>query len=175
MLPIILTLGFGAVAALALRVATRPATFRVERSTVIAAPPERVYPLIDNFREWSRWSPWEKLDPELKRTFSGADTGVGAVYQWSGNRKAGEGRMEITRAEPPEVVVISLDFLKPFESHSTTEFKLEPQAGGTRVTWTMAGPNSLSSKMMQAVVSMDSLVGGDFERGLAAMKAAAEV
>lgn len=174
MLPILLTVGVGVVAALAIRVATRPDTFRVERTTVIHAPPERVYTLIADFHQWSRWSPWEKIDPEMKRSFSGTERDVGAVYEWSGNRKAGQGRMEITEAEPPRRVVIKLDFIKPFESHNLTEFTLTPTDGATKVVWAMHGPNTTSAKVMQSVISMDRMVGGDFERGLANMKSAAE-
>ena len=170
MIPLLLTVGIGAAAAFAIRVATRPDVFRVERSTVIDAPPERIYPLLTDFREWRRWSPWEGLDPDLQRTYSGAENGRGAVYQWSGNRKAGAGRMEIVEADPPRRLLLKLDFLKPFESHNTTEFLLTPRGGGTEVRWVMEGPNTTGSKVMQSVVSMDRLVGRDFERGLEGLR-----
>ena len=174
MLPIILTIAGGVVAAFAVRFATRGDTFRVERSITINAPPERIYPLLVNFREWRRWSPWEGLDPALQRTFSGAESGVGSVYEWAGNKKAGEGRMEIVRAESPREVSLKLDFIKPFESHNTTDFALTPVEGGTRVSWAMHGANTVATKLMQTVITMDRLVGGDFEKGLAALRSEAE-
>jgi uncharacterized protein YndB with AHSA1/START domain len=174
MLPIILTLGAGVVAAFAVRFVTRGDSFQVERATTVAAPPEKIYPLLANFHEWHRWSPWEGLDPALKRTFTGPESGVGSVYAWAGNKKAGEGRMEIVRADPPNRVSIKLDFLKPFESHNITDFTLTPRGGGTEVKWAMHGPNTAASKMMQTVISMDRLVGGDFVKGLAALKREAE-
>ena len=154
--------------------ATRPDTLRVQRSATIGAPPERIYPLIADFRRWEAWSPWEKLDPEMKRTLSGADSGVGAVYEWDGNRKAGAGRMEIVEAAEPSEVDIRLDFTRPFESHNTTRFALEPDGSGTRVTWTMDGPQAFMSKVMGVFIDMDGMIGKDFDRGLAAMKDAAE-
>lgn len=174
MIPILITVGAGAVAALALRVFTRPATFRVQRSIMVDAPPERVYPLLADFHRWVEWSPWEKLDPALRRTFSGADQGPGAVYSWVGNKKAGEGRMEITEASPPSRVSVNLDFKKPFESHNITDFTIQPHGARSQVTWVMHGPNTMSAKLMQSFISMDRLVGGDFEAGLASIKALAE-
>lgn len=174
MLPIILTLGAGVVAAFAVRFATRGDAFRVERSIRIDAPPERVYPLLEDFRAWRRWSPWEGLDPALNRTFEGPERGPGSVYSWSGNKKAGAGRMEIVRAEPPASLGIKLDFLKPFESHNQIDFNLVPREGGSEVRWAMYGPNTTSSRLMQTVISMDRLVGADFEKGLARLKAEAE-
>jgi uncharacterized protein YndB with AHSA1/START domain len=174
MLPIILTIAGGVVAAFAVRFATRGDTFRVERSIIVDAPPERIYPLLADFREWHRWSPWEKLDPALQRNFSGAERGAGSVYAWAGNRKAGEGRMEIIEAEPPRRVSIKLDFMQPFESHNTTDFTLSERDGGTEVNWAMHGSNTFATKMMQTVITMDRMVGGDFEKGLAALKREAE-
>lgn len=174
MLKIILFLllaAFGVVLVLAAR---QPDRFRVERSTVIAAPPERVHALVNDFRAWSGWSPWEKRDPALQRRYSGAEQGVGAVYEWTGNSQVGQGRMEIRQSEAPLQVVIQLDFLKPFEAHNTAEFLMQPEAGGTRVLWAMHGPSPFLSKLMQVFFSMDKMVGKDFEAGLANLKALAE-
>ncbi|HYF44613.1 MAG TPA: SRPBCC family protein [Acidimicrobiales bacterium] len=142
------------------------ATFTVERSARVGAPPERVYAAIADFHDWRNWSPWEDVDPDLQRAYSGADEGIGAVYEWKGNRKAGEGRMEITEAEAPSRVRIALDFLKPFRSSNVTTFYLNPADGGTEVRWTMVGPKTLGTRIMGIFKSMDSLVGKDFEKGL---------
>ncbi|HET9601353.1 MAG TPA: SRPBCC family protein [Acidimicrobiales bacterium] len=146
-------------------------TYTVERQALIPAPPARVYAALADFHDWPNWSPWEGLDPDMTRTFSGADAGVGAVYEWKGNRKAGEGRMEITAAEEPSGVTLALDFLKPFKSSSTTRFRLEPEGDGTRVTWTMQGPKTFVTKVMGIFTSMDKLIGKDFEKGLSQLEA----
>ena len=153
---------------------TQPDTFTVERSTTIQAAPERIYPLIADFRRWNAWSHWEQMDPAMKRSFSGAESGQGAVYTWEGNAEVGRGRMEIRSARPSSSVDIQLDFLAPFEAHNTAAFTLVPEAGTTEVTWTMRGPMPLVSKVMGVFVSMDQMVGKDFEKGLANLKAAAE-
>ena len=154
--------------------ATRPDSFRVQRSTILNAPPEKIAPLIGDFHHWEAWSPWEKLDPAMQKTYSGAPAGKGAVYEWSGNSKAGAGRMEILDASSSKVS-IRLDFLKPFEAHNLTDFTLDPQpGGGTRVNWDMHGPMPYLSKVMCLFVSMDKLVGKDFEQGLANLKTVAE-
>lgn len=146
--------------------ATKPDQFRVERSAVIAATPERVFALLHNFDEWSRWSPWEGRDPSMQRTRSGPAEGVGSVYGWEGNKEVGKGRMEIRAATPPSRLEIQLDFLAPFEAHNTTEFTLQPQGDGTRITWAMYGPSPFMSKLMTVFMSMDKMVGKDFEQGL---------
>lgn len=174
MLPIVSTVVVALVAALVIRVITRPDSMKIERSAVIDAPPERVYSLLVNFRQWKRWSPWEELDPAMERTFSGAEQGKGSVYAWSGNRKAGEGRMEIITAEPPHHLRLHIVFLKPFKAENTIDFTLTPQNGETQVRWSMEGQNTLGSKVMQSVVNMDRLVGRDFERGLANLRTEAE-
>src|SRR6185436_2454496 len=115
--------------------ATRPDTFAVQRSATIKAPPEKVYALINDFHRWGEWSPWEKLDPAMKRTFSGTPVGVGTVYEWNGNDKVGAGRMEITGSAPSSKIDIKLDFIKPLEGHNITEFTLAPQGDGTQVNW----------------------------------------
>ncbi len=162
------------VAALAALVVSRPATFRMERRIRIAAPPATVYALIQDFRNWRAWSPWEDLDPELKRDYSGAASGVGAVYGWEGNNRAGTGRMEIVQAEAPSRVKIDLQFLKPFPARNVAEFTIQPADGGSEATWAMYGPNTLMGKAMSLFMSMDKMLGPSFETGLARMKAAAE-
>ena len=154
--------------------ATRPDSFRVERATVIKAPPAKVFALIDDFRQWAGWSPWEKLDPAMKRTHSGAASGKGAVYAWEGNGDVGAGRMEILETTAPSRVLIRLDFIKPFEARNTAEYTLRPEGEATRVTWAMYGPAPFVSKLMQVFVSMDAMIGKDFEQGLANLKALAE-
>ena len=154
--------------------ATKPDTFRVQRAASIKAPPEKIFPLINDLHSWGAWSPWEKLDPAMKRTHSGAASGKGAVYQWEGNGEVGAGRMEIVEASPPSAVRIKLDFLKPFEAHNFAEFTLEPKGDATNVTWTMYGPNTYVSKLMSVFFNMDSMVGKYFESGLANLKAATE-
>jgi uncharacterized protein YndB with AHSA1/START domain len=149
-------------------------TYRVERSTTIEAPPERVYDQIANFHHWRNWSPWEDVDPQLERTYSGAESGTGAVYAWSGNRKAGQGRMEITDAAPPSRVQIDLLFEKPWKARNDTLFTIHPAGSGCHVTWSMTGKKTLMTKVMGLVKSMDSLLGPDFEKGLARLKIAAE-
>ena len=154
--------------------ATRPDTFRVQRTKTVQAPPERVFALIDDFRKWGSWSPYEKLDPTMKRTYSGAAKGKGAVYEWAGKGKAGEGRMEITDTSAPSKVTIQLDFSKPFEGHNIAEFTLEANGGSTSVTWAVGGPQSYVAKVMTIFFSMDRLLGHEFEAGLASLKAIAE-
>jgi uncharacterized protein YndB with AHSA1/START domain len=158
-----------------LAVASRkPATFRLARATVIAAPPERIFPLLDDFHEWTKWSPWEHRDPNMTRTYTGAIRDVGAKYAWAGNRKAGSGSMEITASRPGSDLTIALHFLKPFEARNSTEFTLRPQGQTTELTWAMSGDNTFASKVFSVFVSMDKLVGKDFEAGLAALKSVAE-
>ena len=154
--------------------AMKPDTFRVERSASIKAPPEKIFPLIEDFHRWDAWSPWEKRDPALKRMHSGAPAGKGAVYEWDGNKEVGKGRMEILDSTPSSKVHIKLDFIEPFEGHNTATFTLKPEGGATNVTWVMDGPAPFISKLMQVFMSFDSMIGKDFEAGLANMKAAAE-
>lgn len=152
----------------------QPDSYTVTRSAAIKAPPEKILPLITDFHQWSAWSPWEHLDPNMKRTFSGAPSGAGAVYGWEGNDEVGAGRMEITGVAAPSRVDIKLDFIKPFVSHNTTAFTLQPQGDTTNVTWTMSGPSDFTTKLMGVFVSMDKMIGPDFEKGLAGMKSVAE-
>jgi uncharacterized protein YndB with AHSA1/START domain len=162
------------VSAVLLFALSQPDSFSVERSVTVKAPPEKIYPLISDFSQWPRWSPWEKLDPNMKRSLSGAPQGPGAVYAWSGNDEVGEGRMEITSASAPNQINIKLDFIKPFTSQNSTVFTLTPQGEGTQVKWVMQGPAPYITKLMTVFVSMDKMIGKDFEAGLANMKLAAE-
>ena len=149
-------------------------TYTVQRSATVAAPPEQVYARIIDFHQWTDWSPWEDMDPTMDKTYSGAASGVGARYAWSGNRKVGQGNMEITEATDPSQIKISLEFLKPFKASNTTVFSLQPAGEGTDVTWTMTGKKTLMTKIMGIFKSMDSMVGPDFERGLTRLRAAVE-
>jgi hypothetical protein len=161
------------IAAILVLAATRPDSFRVERSAQISAPPEKILSLVNDFHQWSTWSPYEKLDPALKRTFAGAAAGQGAVYEWEGNSKAGQGRMEIITAAPTQTA-IQLDFIKPFKAHNIAAFTAQPLGEATRVTWSMEGPSPFITKVLGLFVNMDKMIGGDFETGLANLKAAAE-
>lgn len=154
--------------------ATRPGIFRIQRATRIKAPAEKIFALIDDFHSWGAWSPYEKKDPAMKKSYTGPATGKGAVYEWEGNGNVGTGRIEITEASSPSRVAMTLDFVKPFEAHNIVEFTLEPQGDTTNVTWAMHGPNSFMAKLMQVFFNMDRMVGKDFEAGLADMKTAAE-
>lgn len=154
--------------------ATRPDSFRVERSTRIAAPPEKIFPLVNDLRAWGGWSPYDKKDPAMKRTLSGAPSGPGAVYEWDGNKDIGQGRMEILAATPPSKVTLQLDFFKPFQARNTAEFTLQANGNATDVTWALYGPSPYISKLMGLVFNMDRMVGNDFEVGLANLKRVAE-
>jgi uncharacterized protein YndB with AHSA1/START domain len=152
----------------------QPATYQVERSTTINAPAEVVFAQVNDFHKWNAWSPWAKLDPAMKQTFEGAPAGTGAVYTWVGNKEVGKGRMAITDSHPSDLVKIKLDFLKPFAASSVTEFTFTPQGNQTLVKWKMTGDNNFISKAFHLVMNMDKMIGGDFEKGLAQMKAVAE-
>jgi hypothetical protein len=154
--------------------ATRPAVIRVSRSATMRAPAERIFPLLDDFRAWAKWSPWEKMDPNMQRTHGGAASGVGATYAWSGNKKVGQGSMEILESAPPLRLKLKLDFLKPFEAHNITEFSLAPTGNDTTVTWEMHGPNPFMMRVMGLFMNMDALIGRDFEAGLANLRAQVE-
>jgi Polyketide cyclase / dehydrase and lipid transport len=159
-----------AIAIVLILAAAKPVTFSVERAIGVKAPPQKIFPLINDFRRWRSWSPYEDRDPALKRSYSGAESGKGAVYAWEGNRNVGSGRMEILQASVPAAIVIKLDFLKPFEGHNTAEFTMLPQGDSTRLTWTMRGPAPLLSRVMQVFMDMDRMIGKDFEVGLANLK-----
>jgi uncharacterized protein YndB with AHSA1/START domain len=154
--------------------ATKPDHFRVARSTLIKAPPEKIYALIEDFHKWGAWSPYEKMDPAMTRTYGGPTSGLGSTYAWSGNGKAGAGRMEIIEATAPSKLVTSLDFTKPFQAHNKAIFTLEPEGDATRVTWAMEGDSPFMFKLMDVILNMDKMAGKDFEAGLASLKAEAE-
>jgi hypothetical protein len=154
--------------------AIKPDAFRVQRAASIKAPPEKIFPLINDFHNWASWSPWEKLDPALKRTYSGLASGRGAVYEWEGNKKVGQGRMEIMESSPSSKITIKLDFLKPFEAHNSAEFTLDRQGDSTTVTWVMNGRQPYMFKVMSLFFSMDKMIGKDFETGLANLKSITE-
>jgi carbon monoxide dehydrogenase subunit G len=154
--------------------ATRPDVFRVERSTSIKAPPEKIFPYINEFKRWDAWSPWEKKDPGMKRTYGTTMTGKGATYAWEGNKDVGTGRMEIAESVEPRKVAIKLDFVTPFEAHNDVVFTLEPKGDTTQVRWTMQGKIPYVAKIVHLVFDVDGMVGKDFEAGLASLKAAAE-
>lgn len=162
------------IAALLVFAATRSDSFRVLRAVSIKAPPEKIFSLINDFQKWGSWSPWEKMDPSMKRTYGGAANGKGSVYAWEGNNKVGKGRMEITGVSPPSKVVIKLDFEKPMEGHNIIDFTLEDKGDSTIVTWDMHGPHPYLAKVISIFISMDKMVGKDFETGLANLKAVAE-
>jgi uncharacterized protein YndB with AHSA1/START domain len=153
---------------------TKPDTFRIERSINIKAPPEKIFPLIADFHQMNTWSAWEKVDPTMKRSFTGAESGKGAKYAWDGNKEIGQGSMEILEATPLSKVLIKLDFYKPFEAHNMAEFTLTPHGETTTVNHAMFGPSPFISKLMCLFFSMDKMVGPKFEEGLATLKASAE-
>lgn len=167
-------IGLVAVIAIALIAAsTRPNTVHYERGIVIQAPQERIAPQVIDFRKWAAWSPWEKMEPDMKRTFSGADSGVGARYAWDAKGRAGAGSMEVLEASPTSVK-IDLRFIRPFKNECVTTFHFAPHAGGTQVRWTMDGPNLFMGKLFSLIMNMDKMIGKDFESGLAGLKAQAE-
>ena len=153
---------------------TRPDSFRVERSTAMNAPAEKIFPYIDGLKRWTAWSPYEGRDPAMKRAYSGADSGKGAVYEWDGNDTVGKGRMEVVDSTPPHRVVIKLDFLKPFEGHNMAELTVEPKGGQTIVTWAMYGPSTFMTKLIGTFMDMDDMIGRDFAAGLAKLKTVVE-
>jgi hypothetical protein len=153
--------------------ATRPDSFRVQRTVTIAATPDRIWPLIDDLKAWSAWSPYEKKDPAMKRSFGAVTAGKGATYAWEGDRNVGQGSMEILESGPQRIL-IKLDFLKPFEAHNTAEFVLRPSEGATDVTWAIYGPSPFMSKVVGTFMDFDKMIGRDFEQGLADLKTAVE-
>src|SRR5262245_32101117 len=166
LVPIIVAPVIAAVAILS-GAAVQPGTFLVKRSTSIKAPPEKIFPLLKDFHRWAEWSPYEKLDPTMKRSLSGPANGKGAVYEWDGNGKAGKGRMVIVDSAPPFRLAIELDFQKPFETRNTVEFTLAPRGDATAVTWVMRGPNPFISKVMSMFKTVDDRIGKDLVIGLA--------
>lgn len=163
-----------AVATIAVRVSRQPADFKIERSAVFAAPPSAAFALVNDFHQWPGWSPWAHLDPNMTVKYEGAQRGVGAVYEWSGNKKAGSGRMTIQDSQVDRRVGLQLEFFEPFKATNLGEFKFEPAGQGVRVTWAMTGTRNFMLKLFAFFVDVDKMVGGDFEKGLAAMKGLAE-
>lgn len=162
------------VAIILVAAAFQPDEFRVTRSTTIAAAPATVFAEVNDFRRWQGWSPWEKLDPAIKRTFDGPASGVGAVYGWEGNSEVGAGRMTLTDSKPAEFIRVRLEFLKPMEAQSTSEFTFRPEGNGTAVSWTMFGKNNYLGKIMCLFMNMDKMLGGNFEEGFTNLKAITE-
>ena len=154
--------------------ATRPATFHVERSLSMAAPPEAVFAVLNDMHRFHEWSPWQKLDPAMKITYEGPSSGAGASYRWVGNKEVGEGRMTILDATPSTSVTQKLEFIKPFEETCAVKFTIAPEAQGSHVTWGIDGNNNYMSKVMCLFVSMDTMMGKDFESGLSNLKQVAE-
>ena len=159
-----------AIAAILIVAAGKPNTFSVERAISVKAPPEKIFPLINDFHQWVSWSPYENKDPAMKRSYSGAECGKGAVYGWEGNSNVGSGRMEILEMSAPSKILIKLDFFKPFEGHNTAEFTMLPQDDATNLNWVMRGPAPFISKLMQVFMNLDHMIGKDFEIGLANLK-----
>lgn len=162
------------VAAVLVVASTKPDTFRVARTATIKAPPEEIFGFIDDFRKWDAWSPYEKLDPAMTRTYGATTKGKGAVYAWDGNSKVGAGRMEIIEDSPPSQITIKLDFARPFEGHNVAAFTLKAGEDATTVTWAMDGPLAYVAKVMSVFFDMDRMIGKEFETGLANLKALAE-
>ena len=155
-------------------VAMQPDDFRIERSATMRAPAPAAFAQVNDFQKWQAWSPWEKVDPALKRTYEGPKAGTGAIYAWQGNKDVGEGRMTITDSRPGELVRIKLEFFKPFAATNQADFTFKPSGEGTTVTWTMTGQNNVLSKAICMFVNMDKMVGGMFEQGLTQMKSVVE-
>lgn len=174
MLNIIFAVIFVGIATLLCYAATKPNTFRITRKIVINAAPEKIFPLIDTLGNWAGWSPWEKLDPNMQKRFSGPAGGKGAIYEWEGNNKVGAGRMEIVESVPSSKIVIKLDFLKPFVGHNLAEFELVPQGNGTEISWSMYGPQRFLMKVMGVLMNCDKMVSAQFDQGLSQMKRLAE-
>jgi hypothetical protein len=170
---ILLGLG-GVIVVFLIVVALQPSDFKVERSATLRAPASAAFAQVNDFQNWQAWSPWEKVDPALKRSYDGPKAGAGAVYAWQGNKDVGEGRMTITESRAAELVRIKLEFIKPFAAVNDTVFRFQPSSDGTTVTWTMSGQNNFLSKAMCLFVNMDRMVGGMFEQGLAQMKTVVE-
>jgi hypothetical protein len=168
-------IGLAAVICVVLLVVSRqPNEFRVTRAGLIDAPLEVVFPHVNDFHLWQEWSPWAKRDPNCQITYDGPSSGEGAKFAWDGNKEVGEGRMTIVESTPHKLIAIKLEFLKPFKATNTAEFKFEPEGAGTKVTWSMFGKNNFIGKIFHMFIDCDSMVGKDFEQGLANLRAVAE-
>lgn len=174
MLKIVALAALAVVALVLIYAATRPNTFRIKRSTDITASPQKIFAFINDFKAWPQWSPYEKLDPTMQRALSGAEAGKGAAYEWSGNAKAGAGRMEIIESSAPEKVVLNLVFTKPFKANNIVTFNCIPEGDVTHVSWLMEGPLNYMAKIMHLLFNMDRMIGRDFEKGLAELKKVSE-
>jgi len=170
-LGLLIVAALGGVVALA---SLKPDIFSVTRSALIDAPPEAVFAKLVDFHAWKEWSPWARLDPNATRSFDGPESGVGASFAWSGNRKVGAGKMTILECVKDELLRIRLELQRPMRATNATSFELKPEGGATRLTWTMKGKNDFPAKLFSLFVNCDKLVGGDFERGLANLKALVE-
>ena len=171
---IVVVVLLGGIAGVLAYATTKPDTFQVQRTTSINAPPDKIFPLLNDLHSFPRWSPYEKKDPAMKRTYNGPVSGKGSVYAWDGDKNVGSGSMEITDSSPPSVVKLKLDFTRPFEAHNVVTFTLVPQGTATTVTWAMDGPVPYMAKIMHVFINMDRMVGDDFEVGLANLKTLAE-
>jgi uncharacterized protein YndB with AHSA1/START domain len=174
MLKTVLLIVAAAIALLLIYASTRPDTFAVERSTTIAAPASKLFPLINDMRQFNTWNPYARKDPAMKAEYSGLAAGPGAVFDFQGNKDVGKGRISVTGATEPSLVTMQLDMWEPFEGHNTVNFILAPDGAGTRVTWAMHGPSAFITKLMGIFFNMDQLIGKDFEAGLANLKQVAE-
>jgi uncharacterized protein YndB with AHSA1/START domain len=173
MLPILLAVAFIAIIFIIV-ITGRPDEFTVTRAISIAAPPEKIFPHVNDLHKWEAWSPWAKLDPNAKNTFSGTDAGAGAAMAWDGNKKVGAGKMTITQSQPSGLIRFRLDFQKPMQASNTAEFTFRPEGGQTVMTWSMSGKNNFFFKAFGLFVNCDKMIGGDFERGLAGLKSVTE-
>lgn len=171
---IIIIIAVVLIAAVFIFAAARPDTFRIQRRASITTPPDKVFALINDFHNWGKWSPWENMDPEMKRTHSGATAGKGAIYEWAGNKKVGRGRMEIIESSPSSRIMIQIDFIEPFERHNMTEITLKAERDSTNITWAMYGESPYIAKLMGLFFNIDNMIGKDFETGLSNMKSVAE-
>lgn len=155
-------------------VALQPSEFRIARSATISAPAPAVFVQVNDFHRWEAWNPWGKIDPAMKQAYEGAPTGTGAIYTWSGNYEVGEGRMTLTESRPNDLIQIRLEFFKPFAATNTAEFTFTPEGNGTVVTWSMTGEKNFIAKAVHLFMNMDTMVGGQFEKGLAQMRSVVE-
>ena len=162
------------ISAILIYAATKPDTFRVERSATIKASPEKLFPFINDFHNWPSWSAWDKKDPAMKTAYSGATSDKGAVYEWNGNRNVGSGKLEIIESIASSRVLVKLDFITPFEGHNKATFTLNPVAEGTKIVWVMDGPMAFIPKVFSIFASMDKMIGKDFEDSLEGLRSVAE-
>ena len=173
MIPILLALAFIAVL-LIVMIAGQPDEFILTRSAKMSAPPETIFPHVNDLHQWEAWSPWAKLDPNARSAFDGPANGIGAAMTWAGNNKVGEGKMTITDSLPNQLIRFRLEFLKPMQATNTAEFTFRPEGGQTVVNWSMSGKNSFAGKIFGLFMNCEKMVGGQFEKGLVRMKSVVE-